>query len=56
VVQEIEKVTRIDNIDNPEHLYKYMPFEQIIELVEMKRLYLTRIILWNDTYEGYSII
>lgn len=36
-------------------IYKYMSFEKFVEMVEEEQLYLTRIDLWEDLYEG-SII
>jgi hypothetical protein len=35
-------------------LYKYMSFPQFISMIEFKQLYLTKISLWEDTYEGYD--
>lgn len=35
-----------------EYIYKYMTFEQFVDLIENKRLYLTRIDLWEDCWEG----
>lgn len=39
----------------PEYLYKYMTFEQFVDLIENKQLYLTNITSWEDVYEGYTI-
>lgn len=36
------------------YIYKYMSFEQFISMIELKRLYLTKILQWEDIYEGYS--
>lgn len=41
--------------DKPEFVYKYLTFEQFIDLVEMKRLYLKNIKLWEDCYEGDAL-
>lgn len=38
----------------PEFLYKYITFEQFIDLIENSRLYFTNILQWDDCYEGYS--
>lgn len=43
------------NIEEPGYLYKYISFEQFIDLIENKRLYLTRIDQWEDCYEGYYL-
>lgn len=37
-------------------LYKYISFNRFIEMIELERLYLTNITLWEDPYEGYPII
>lgn len=42
-------------MDEIEFIYKYMTFEQFIDLIELKRLYLTQITAWEDTHEGYMI-
>ncbi|AJG98853.1 hypothetical protein LF65_02267 [Clostridium beijerinckii] len=39
----------------PEYLYKYMTFENFIDVIENKRLYLTNITMWDDVYEGKAI-
>ncbi|WP_017211835.1 DUF2971 domain-containing protein [Clostridium beijerinckii] len=39
----------------PEFIYKYMTFEQFVDLVENEQLYLTNIPLWEDVYEGHAI-
>lgn len=36
-------------------LYKYTSFSRFIEMVEVQRLYLTNITLWEDPYEGYPV-
>lgn len=37
-------------------LYKYISFSRFIEMIELERLYLTNITLWEDPYESYPII
>lgn len=37
-------------------LYKYISFSRFIEMIELERLYLTNITLWENPYEGYPII
>ena len=37
-------------------LYKYMSFNRFIDMIELKRLYLTNITVWEDPYEGFPII
>jgi hypothetical protein len=32
-----------------------MTFEQFLDLIELERLYLTNITIWDDCYEGYEI-
>lgn len=39
----------------PIFLYKYITFEQFVDMIEYERLYLTRINLWEDTHEAYPI-
>lgn len=41
--------------DIPEYLYKYITFEQFVDLVETEELYLTNITCWEDCYEGHEI-
>lgn len=44
-----------ENIEKPEYLYKYISFEQFVDLIENERLYLKKISCWEDCYEGYYI-
>ncbi|HSQ33468.1 MAG TPA: hypothetical protein VLM81_01045, partial [Peptostreptococcaceae bacterium] len=44
----------MDKKDLELNLYKYMSFPQFISMIEFKQLYLTKISLWEDTYEGYD--
>ena len=44
----------MNKIDEELILYKYMSFPQFISMVEFQQLYLTKISLWQDTYEGYD--
>lgn len=37
------------------YLFKYMTFEQFVDLIELERLYLTHVTLWEDCYEGYEV-
>ena len=37
------------------YLYKYMSFEQFVSMVELRRLYLTKVSIWDDTYETIPI-
>lgn len=39
-----------------DYLYKYMSFEQFVDMIENKRLYLTHIKEWEDTHEGAAIL
>jgi hypothetical protein len=44
----------MDKRDEELSLYKYMSFPQFISMIEFEQLYLTKISLWEDTYEGYD--
>lgn len=43
-------------MDNDIILYKYISFNRFIEMIELERLYLTNITLWEDPFEWYPII
>ena len=42
-------------MENNDYLYKYLTFEQFVDLVENEKLYFTRITNWEDVYEGYYV-
>lgn len=37
------------------YIYKYLTFNQFVDLVESKRLYLTRVSEWDDVYEAVEL-
>ncbi|WP_019554800.1 DUF2971 domain-containing protein [Propionispira raffinosivorans] len=42
-------------MENDVFLYKYISFSRFVELIELHRLYLTKITLWEDPYEGFPV-
>jgi hypothetical protein len=46
----------MENKRNKLILYKYISFAKFIDLVELERLYLTNIKLWDDTHEGAVLV
>ena len=48
-----EKLMKV--ITEPKYIFKYLSLEKFLDILINKRLYLTRINLWEDKYEGFPI-
>jgi len=46
------KLTISDNIDENDHLFRYISLAQFISLIENRKLYLKKVKLWDNPWEA----